>query len=282
MILILGDNHGRFDHIPPAIAAERARSCRVDAVIFLGDIEAQRDFEQEVAPIEALGVAVHWIVGNHDTDSEDNWRHLQNSQHRRIDGRVVEVCGIRVAGLGGIFRGAIWFPADSKSVSAEELHFRNYEGFARDLHSRPGVQRRLSKMDRIRLESVPDRVSAMIDPTRSGQLRKHASSIFPDTLQSLATQRADILVTHEAPGCHPHGFDELTRLAQSLGVRASFHGHQHDNLDYSSTFDSLGFRPHGVGLRGITAFEPETGEVRVVAPGELDESRRSRRVRNGA
>lgn len=282
MILILGDNHGRFDHIPPAIAAERAQGRRVDAVIFLGDIEAQRDFEQEVVPIEALGVAVHWIVGNHDTDSENNWRHLQYSQHRRIDGRVVEIGGIRVAGLGGIFRGSIWFPADTKSAAADELHFRNYEEFARDLHVRPGVQRRLSKMDRIRLEAIPDRVSAVADPTKNGQLRKHASSIFPDTLESLAAQRADILVTHEAPGCHPHGFDELTRLAQALGVQVSFHGHHHDNLDYSSTFDALGFRPHGVGLRGITAFEPETGEVRVVVPGELDESRRARRVRDGA
>lgn len=273
-ILILGDNHGCFDHIAPAIVSERAAGREVEAVIFLGDIEAQRDFELEIAPIEALGVPVYWIVGNHDTDTEENYRHLQNSQHRRLDGRVVEIAGHRFAGLGGVFRGEIWFPRDSKNAAAvEEPRFRNYEAFAADLRQRQGLKRRLSKLDKIRAEAVPDRIAKLMDPTKNGQLRRQCSAIFPDTVAKLSKLRADVLLTHEAPGCHPNGFDELTRLAQAMRVRASFHGHQHDNLDYSGQFDTLGFRPYGVGFCGIAALDPETMEVRVVVPGDFDQQR---------
>ncbi len=277
MIFILGDNHGCFDHIAPAIVAERAAGHEVEAVIFLGDIEAQRDFGLQIAPIEALGVEVFWIVGNHDTDTEENWRHLQNSQHRRIDGKVVEIAGLRIAGLGGVFRGAIWFPRDSKNAGAvEEPRFDSYADFAADLHQKQGLKRRLSKLDKIRAEAVPDRIAKLMDTTKNGQLRKHCSTIFPETVRKLASQRADILLTHEAPGCHPHGFDELTRLAQSMRVKASFHGHQHDNLDYSAHYAALGFRPYGVGFCGITALDPETLDVRVVVPGDFDVHRQYR------
>ena len=104
-------------------------------------------------------------------------------------------------------------------------------------------------------------------------MRKHCSTIFPEPVRKLASQRANILVTHEAPGCHPHGFDELTRLAQSMGVQASFHGHQHDCLDYSAQYQALGFRPYGVGFCGISAFDPRDGSVRVIAAGDFDEQR---------
>ena len=38
---------------------------------------------------------------------------------------------------------------------------------------------------------------------RGGLTRKHRSTIFPIDYASLASQKADILVTHEAPSCHP-------------------------------------------------------------------------------
>lgn len=257
MIFLLGDNHGNFDHIAPAIERERAAGNPVEAVVFLGDIEAQRDFEIEIAPILALGVEVFWIVGNHDTDTEDNWRHLQNSMHRRIDGKVVEIAGVRVAGLGGVFRGQIWFPRDSKNAGAvEDPRFDSYAAFAADLRRRQ-----------------PPRIASTMDTLKNGTLRKHCSTIFPEPVRQLASQHADILVTHEAPGCHPHGFDELTRLAQLMRVKASFHGHQHDCLDYSAHHAALGFRPYGVGFCGITTFDQRDGSVRVIAAGDFDEQR---------
>ena len=65
-------------------------------------------------------------------------------------------------------------------------------------------------------------------------------------------RQADILVTHEAPGCHPNGFQVLTDLARSMHVKHYFHGHQHDSLNYESKFKELEFSCFGVGLRGIT------------------------------
>ena len=43
------------------------------------------------------------------------------------------------------------------------------------------------------------------------------AAIYPADFASLGKQRADILVTHEAPGCHPFGFQSLFSLtAQNL------------------------------------------------------------------
>ena len=147
-ILFLGDNHSKFDHIAPAIVSENATGRTVDAVIFLGDIEARRPFEIEIAPILALGVHVFLIPGNHDTDTEENWRNLQGSMHRNISGRVIDIAGTKVAGLGGIFRG-LWYPRDSKSASPFEApRFDSYDEFALNLGQKQGLKRRLTKMNR--------------------------------------------------------------------------------------------------------------------------------------
>jgi len=81
----------------------------------------------------------------------------------------------------------------------------------------------------------------------------------------LAAQRADLLITHEAPSCHPHGFHAIDALARALGVQAAFHGHHHDSLDYRPQWATLGFRAFGVGLRGVVDHEGN-----VIVPGELD------------
>lgn len=41
--------------------------------------------------------------------------------------------------------------------------------------------------------------------------------------------KADILVTHEAPGSHRHGFSAISELGAAMGVRMIFHGHLHEN-----------------------------------------------------
>ena len=78
-----------------------------------------------------------------------------------------------------------------------------------------------------------------------------------------------------APAYHPNGFAILETLAQSLGVKVAVHGHYHDALDSSSRRETQGFKTCGVGLRGITAIDPD-GMERVVVPGELDHARGGR------
>lgn len=228
MIYFLGDVHGRIGHVLPAIRRDGARSAHV---IFLGDIDAPRPFEEEIRPLLDAGVGVWFIQGNHDTDQPSNWDNLQDSMHRSLEGRVVEIEGVRVAGLGGVFRGEIWYP--DRGVAANEAPvIRNYEEFFTYQKTK-----------------TPPRLHNSIKNT--GNALKHCSSIFPDTYDQLGNQKADILVTHEAPSCHKYGFQTLDLLAQVMGVRTLFHGHHHINLDYPGCEQSLGFHAYGVGLRAI-------------------------------
>jgi len=213
-IFFCGDPHGRFDHIIEAVNQHRPA-----AVILLGDIQAQRPLEVELAAI--LDKTEIWFIhGNHDTDSEADHDNLFESAlaSRNLHGRVVEIAGVRIAGLGGIFRGQVWDGAQAQI-------YRSQEEF----------------MNRCEEE----------EHWRSGIPLLHRSTIFPEEYYKLAEQRADVLVTHEAHSAHPNGIKAIDKLGRALQVQISFHGHHHDRLDYSAE-DWLGFRAFGVGLCGIT------------------------------
>jgi predicted phosphodiesterase len=268
MIYFLGDVHGNFEHVRKSALAGRP-----DAVVFLGDIETQQPFEREIAPLLDAGIDVRWIRGNHDTDTKANWDNLAGAMPLNIDGQVVEVAGLRIAGLGGVFRGEVWYPAPS-NPGGSEPHYESYEQYCRSQESkRPARLRNKEGMEASlrHFEHLPGANAAMIDQIRYGKELTHLSTVFWDVYERLWEQRADILVTHEAPSCHPNGFAAIDDLAQAMGVKAVFHGHHHDCLDYRAWDDRLGFKAYGVGFCGIT---DETG--RVVQPGDFDEARRFR------
>jgi hypothetical protein len=81
------------------------------------------------------------------------------------------------------------------------------------------------------------------------------TAIWPEDCDYLATQRADILVTHEAPSSHPAGSAALDALARKMGARLIVHGHHHVN--YLATADD------GLQVLGVAAAwgATETGEV---------------------
>jgi len=231
MILFCGDPHGQFGHI-----IEAAQEHRPTAVILLGDVQAQRPLEIELASILSR-TEIWFIHGNHDTDSDADHDHLFGSAlaERNLHGRVVEVAGLRIAGLGGVFRGKVWTPpAPATFENPKQYLARCGKG----------------------------------NFWRGGLPLTHRSTIFPVDFERLQKQRADILVTHEAPSSHPHGFAAIDQLASSLGVSSSFHGHHHDRLDYSAERTRLGFDVFGVGLRGIT-----DQDGRVIRVGEVDVAR---------
>ena len=237
LILFCGDPHGQFRHILQA--AERLDPM---AVVLLGDLEPVQALEMELAAIDPAKL---WFIhGNHDSDSQQNWNHVWGSKlvHRNIDARVVVLPnGIRLAGLGGVFRESVWYPG-----LPTEPNFKN-----REEHTRATPKR----------DRWADSVS-----------RRHWSSIYPDELNSLADLQTDILITHEAPGYHRNGFAILDDLARSMGARVVVHGHHHDRLDSSHHWTQQGFKSFGVGLRGITAIDLE-GNASVIVPGELDAQR---------
>lgn len=233
-LLFCGDPHGEFRHIL-RIASE----FRPSAVILLGDLQPQRPLHEELA---AIADRVWFVHGNHDTDSEQDFAHVFDSDlaGRNLHGRVVTLPdGTRLAGLGGVFRERVWLPPAPARFETREDHAR---ATPRD------------------------------DRWRDGPPRRHGSSIYPATVDELAAQEADILVTHEAPSCHPLGFALIDDLARAMGVKTVFHGHHHDRLDYSTQWTRLGFKAFGVGLCGIS---DQDGQV--VVAGELDLVRQDRR-----
>lgn len=232
-LLFCGDPHGEFRHIV-RIASE----CRPLAVILLGDLQPLRPLHEELA---AIVDPVWFIHGNHDTDSEQDFAHVFDGDlaARNLHGRVVTLAdGTRIAGLGGVFRESVWHPP-------MEAHFETREDHAR--------------------------ATPRHDRWRDGPPRRHWSSIYPAEVDALGAVEADILVTHEAPSCHPHGFALIDDLARAMRVKTVFHGHHHDRLDYATQWPRLGFKAFGVGLCGISDRDGE-----VVRPGELDRVRRVR------
>ncbi len=224
-IFFCGDPHGSFDHIN-----EAALQHKPDAIVILGDMQPPAPLEVVLAG--ALSVCpVWWIPGNHDSDTDaiyDNiWRSTLAAHN--LHGRVANVAGLRIAGLGGVFRGQVWMPEDAPNYFCPASFIR-----------------------RVGLGNM----------WRGGLPRRHRTTIFPSVYQNLMRQSADILVTHEAPSCHRKGFAAIDRLAEALGVRWAFHGHQHEDRTYGRHH---GILMMGVGYRGITSL---TGEV--IVPAQLD------------
>lgn len=265
MIFYCGDPHGHFQHIIDAVKHEQDAGRKVDAVIMLGDLEAQRPLEDICLEIEALGPQVWFIHGNHDTDTKSSWENLLTALHRNFHGRVIEIDGLRVAGLGGIFRGEIWFPKEG--IDFEEPDVWSYAAYCKKVNDKRPLRLRKQQPT----EALLCTNAVQFADVLYGKELKHQSSIFPDVVHALAKQRADILVTHEAPTCHPNGFAAIDELAVSMGAKKVFHGHHHDNPDYRAWTEKLGFQTYGVGFCGIT---DDTGAV--IAPGDFDEARRYR------
>lgn len=204
MILFCGDPHGKFDHI-----IQRVLQTLPAAVIMLGDLSLSKPFDETFAPILDL-TDIWFIHGNHDTDEVLYHDHLFACPERNLHGRHVEIDGFKIAGLGGIFRGQVWYPP-------ELPRFMTREDFI--AHCGKG------------------------NLWRGGLPRKHRSSIFPEDIQCFDSLKADILVTHEAPIDHPHGFQAINELAQSLEVKTIIHGHHHDPFVYGSqNYVNVGFR----------------------------------------
>jgi hypothetical protein len=212
-----GDVHGCFGHVLETLEKQPLAD-RPLALIFLGDLEPQEPLTRIFQRYLNIGIEPWFIHGNHDSTHADVWKNTLNCWERNLHGRVETVAaGIRIAGLGGTFRHDIWFP-DHADFAHPEPRFRTYDEYIK--------------------QRQPN----------AGWARQHSATIFPDVVQELSRQRADVLVTHEGPSCHPEGFATIDRLAKAMGVKKLFHGHHHQDMSYG---DKLGFEAFQVGLRGI-------------------------------
>jgi len=218
----LGDVHAEFRHIPEALLAATELPSHL---VFLGDLDIDhKPFREILEPLSRHfpGVQVSFIHGNHDADSFEHWTCLHDCGNAvALHGKVTELNGIRVAGLGGNFLGRVWYPPQPPKFDSQEAA-TNRGAFQFRGNQRPSPS--------------------------------YLAAIYPEVYDRLARLRADILVTHEAPGCHPHGFEVLDSLARDQRVKRSFHGHQHDDLtdEYRKAVAERGYDAIGVDGCAIT------------------------------
>ena len=217
-IVIAGDPHGNFVPI--------LRACNeqdVGTLILLGDCELRVPLRHMLAPLFAAGWHVRWIIGNKDAETGTAFDNLVTDYPEGdIGGRVIEVGGLRIAGLGGVFKPRIWYPrADQPGGMIDAPSFNTRQEF---------------------LASLPGR-----EHWRGGLPLWHRDSIFPEDFARLARQRFDVLVAHEAPSCHRHGFAAIDRLAEVAAARLIVHGHHHES--YAAQLDG------SIHVRGLAVAE---------------------------
>lgn len=224
-ILLFGDPHGDFEPLVTAAHSERPGAIAILGDLMLNDrgLEALRDI-RSVCP-------VYGIAGNHDSDTLAYWRAINHPDLAdfNLHNRITEICGVKVAGLSGVFRGSIW---DGQLPITSEQESLDWTTWAT-------------------LQFGAEFLQKALESNRQKAL-KHRCSIWPADFLHLKSQQADLLLTHEAPSCHPYGFSSIDELARTMGVKKVFHGHHHDRLDYSKQFDALGFEAYGVAMRGLS------------------------------
>ena len=202
----MGDIHRRWDHVARGLAALAQPP---EAVVLLGDMECHEPLDALAAPIIASGASLHWIFGNHDYDGgPDMWANLADpalnplSRSGALHAQVREVAGVRIAGLGGTFRPRVWLPPNPPR-----------------LHRRAELPEDMTTLG----PGWSEQATAALAHSLG------VMAIWPEDYAALASQRADVLVTHEAPSSHPSGVVVLEELARAMGARLHVHGHHHVN-----------------------------------------------------
>jgi predicted phosphodiesterase len=218
-IVIAGDPHGNFPPILRACAEQEPGT-----LILLGDCELRVPLRHMLGSLFTLGWRVYWIIGNKDAETNTVFDHLATDfPAGDIGGRVIEVGGLRIAGLGGVFKPRIWYPrVDEAGGKIEPPSFNTRREF---------------------LDSLKPS-----EHWRGGLPLWHRDSIFPEDFARLARHRFDVLVTHEAPSCHRHGFAAIDRLAEVAAARLIVHGHHHESY--------AGKLANGIDVRGLGVAEP--------------------------
>jgi hypothetical protein len=208
-------------------------------LVFVGDLDLHPEhgtFDQWLRPLyeAAPGARVAWIFGNHDSDDQSRWDRLQACGDAvPLHGRVVDLDGVRVAGFGGTFQGKVWYPPANPHLA--------------------------ERRDLVRHPLLPHERR---HPPRPGL----HSAIYHAEWEALGALQADILVTHEAPSPHPHGFEVIDDLARSLGALRTFHGHHHEDVSdaYRQHDERLGFQPYALAFSGV-----RNGLGELLFPGEV-------------
>ena len=194
-LFFYGDPHGEWR---PLLRADLGSE---DTVVIVGDCDLDVPLKVKLAPLFARGVTVRWIVGNHDTDIQQWYDNLTSYPEGDLHCRVQVLSGVATAGLGGIFKGTVWYPRLGDKPPAIYSRAERLSGLAHHRRWRKGLP--LVARD----------------------------AIYPEEYYDLAMHSASVLVSHEAPTTHQHGFPALDELGAAMGVRWHIHGHHHRSYE---------------------------------------------------
>jgi len=231
-VLFYGDPHSKWVPLFDAVADNAPHS-----VIILGDLIENKNDAQAFADTRAAlnsmldaGIDVRIISGNHDVDSDAVYDLVfQEFGHLIFDGDIITVGphNLRVAGLGGVFKGKVWYPQTSDNA----------------------------------VYYSPDDLLADTPRTswfRGGIPRKQRVAIFPSAVDQLSQQSAGTLVTHEAPSTHVSGFSVIDDLAVSMGAKLIVYGHHHTVAETCLSVQPIAVR----GMGQAEVWNPESEEIR--------------------
>jgi Icc-related predicted phosphoesterase len=220
-LVVYGDPHGDYRPL-----YDECSKRHTDAVLIVGDMtgdpakgEEVRPIADDLRPLIEEGIKVLWIPGNHDANSVKQFRAtFESLPEANLHGRVETILGgLRVAGLGGVFRGKVWFPRYNYE---QPSRYDTHEALAAD--------------------------TPREDRWRGGIPTRHYASIFKSDAEAIRKQGADILITHEGLSSIRHGFAGLDDLANDMDVKVVFHGHHHESYEAELM---TGIKVRGVGKR---------------------------------
>ena len=139
-LVFIGDIHQDWHHVQAGLS-ETGDPATGDGAVRRHQVRAAvRD--ELAAPLLGRGVAVYWIHGNHDYDTgPEMWASLARTRAESGDGsggalhgRVVEIDGVRVAGLGGAFLPRSGGATGTPGAASARTALRRYRG------ERPGLE----------------------------------------------------------------------------------------------------------------------------------------------
>ena len=185
-VLYYGDPHGEWRPLLRS-CAERPPA----AIVILGDCELGMPLRQQIRPLFEAGIQVRWIPGNHDADTiEWHDRLWGDYSDGNLHARWASMAGMIVAGLGGVFKEKVWYPRVADAV--------------------PVYPDRRAYLRQVRVA----------ERWRGGLPLSARAAIFPEDAAALGRIRADVLVTHEAPTTHKHGFVGIDAVAAACPGQA--------------------------------------------------------------
>ncbi len=120
-ILFAGDPHGDFKSLIAAV-----HEYKPEAVVLLGDYDLEMPLEVCLQEIVGL-TQIWWIAGNHDFETPSKHKHLFHSAlaENGLHLKVTEIAGLRIAGLGGIFLGRVWYPPQPPKWRGKQHYLDN-------------------------------------------------------------------------------------------------------------------------------------------------------------